>query len=178
MNPPSGSKARVATLCRTAMLYCPFPGCPNMLVAQSADSLTKHLSKVHLKSDQTIPLELLVSLRQSACTPCGQLYPTAGTCMGCGVSATAWAGHAPMDVDEATSTTTGVLLGNQLPVVAAADTVPLARSRAWSSLDGMEPAGLTPPLGKCSNTQLPRCDTFQVQPSAQCQTFWKHSFRS
>ena len=55
------------------MLYCPFTGCPNMLVAQSSDSLTKHLSRVHLAAGQSIPSELLVSLKQSACNPCGQL---------------------------------------------------------------------------------------------------------
>ena len=67
-----------------SLLYCPFPGCPNVHVAQSADALTKHLSRIHVVAGQHIPADLLLQLRQSVCAPCGQLFPISGTCLGCG----------------------------------------------------------------------------------------------
>ncbi len=53
-DPPADRKSKIASSRRTAMLYCPFTGCPNTQVAQSADALIKHLSRVHVTAGQPI----------------------------------------------------------------------------------------------------------------------------
>ena len=147
-NPPFGGKERLHNSRRAAMLYCPFTGCPNMQLAQSADTLTKHLSRVHLAAGQPIPTELLASLKQAVCAPCSQLYPMTGTCLGCGAAvADTRSEPVPMDVDSPSSSTRVVHPANQVPEVAAPDPIPPGGRAGWSSLDGMEPPALTPSIG-------------------------------
>ena len=125
------------------MLYCPFSGCPNTQVAQSADALTKHLSRVHVTAGQPIPQDLLLQLRQSVCGLCAQLFPSTGTCLGCGVLPQQVV--APMDLDGVAPPE--FALPGPVPVVPASDRVSQAQGAGRSSpLTGPAPATLQPTI--------------------------------
>ena len=140
---PTDRRNTVASSRRMAMLYCPFLECPNTQVAQSADALTKHLSRVHVTAGQPIPQDLLAQLRQTVCGPCAQLYPSTGSCTGCGVLPPLMG--TSMDVDG--GPVPGSSLQPEVPILGATDRVPLApQGMQVTSLDGPAPATLSPTI--------------------------------